>query len=68
MIVCLDTSTVYSKGAEVVGLYRTWLGCEGFKKGLKLYFLRHDGSAVTCDDFRHAMAGGWVPLVLTSML
>lgn len=52
-----DTSTVYSKGAEVVGLYKTWLGSEGFKKGLKLYFDRHDGSAVTCDDFRNAMAG-----------
>lgn len=50
------TGTVYSKGAEVVGLYRTLLSEEGFKKGLKLYFDRHDGGAVTCDDFRHAMA------------
>jgi len=52
-----DTGTVYVKGAEVVGLYRTLLGTEGFKKGLKLYFDRFDGKAVTCDDFRQAMAG-----------
>ena len=49
------TATVYSKGAEVVGMYRTILGEEGFKKGLQLYFDRHDGTAVTCDDFRNAM-------------
>jgi aminopeptidase N len=48
---------VYVKGAEVVGLYRTLLGAEGFKRGMKLYFERHDGQAVTCDDFRCAMAG-----------
>jgi aminopeptidase N len=52
-----DTSTVYEKGAEVIGLYRTLLGEEGFKRGMKLYFERHDGHAVTCDDFRAAMAG-----------
>mmetsp|Transcript_39261 Transcript_39261/g.39971 ORF Transcript_39261/g.39971 Transcript_39261/m.39971 type:complete len:613 (+) Transcript_39261:3-1841(+) len=50
------TGTVYSKGAEVVRMYRTMLGVEGFKKGMKLYFERHDGTAVTCDDFRAAMA------------
>lgn len=50
------TSTVYNKGAEVVRIYKTLLGESGFKKGLKLYFQRHDGSAVTCDDFRAAMA------------
>eukprot|EP01038_Epipyxis_sp_PR26KG_P014745 gene14745-19820_t len=49
------TGTVYSKGAEVVGLYRTILGVDGFKKGLRLYFDRFDGTAVTCDDFRIAM-------------
>ncbi len=49
------TGTVYIKGAEVVRLYRTLLGEEGFKKGMKLYFQRHDGGAVTCDDFRLAM-------------
>ena len=41
----------------MIGLYRTLLGTEGFKKGLKLYFERFDGKAVTCDDFRQAMAG-----------
>merc|ERR1711871_1689812 len=50
------TATVYSKGAEVVRMYRTILGEAGFKKGMKLYFERHDGDAVTCDDFRAAMA------------
>ena len=50
------TSTVYNKGAEVVRIYKTLLGESGFKKGLALYFQRHDGSAVTCDDFRQAMA------------
>jgi hypothetical protein len=54
---CADTSTVYEKGAEVIGLYRTLLGEGGFKRGMKLYFERHDGHAVTCDDFRAAMAG-----------
>ena len=38
--------TVYVKGAEVVRMYSTLLGVEGFKKGMKLYFERHDGSAV----------------------
>lgn len=38
-------------------MYRTLLGELGFKAGLKLYFDRHDGTAVTCDDFRAAMAG-----------
>src|SRR5438105_4366583 len=50
------TSTVYEKGAEVVRLYRTLLGEDGFKKGMRLYFERHDGTAVSCDDFRLAMA------------
>ena len=49
------TATVYEKGAEVVRMYQTLLGREGFLKGLKLYFERHDGQAVTCDDFRQAM-------------
>ena len=38
-------------------MYRTLLGEAGFKKGMVLYFERHDGGAVTCDDFRAAMAG-----------
>jgi len=50
------TMTVYEKGAEVVRMYHTFLGEEGFQKGMKLYFQRHDGQAVTCDDFRAAMA------------
>ena len=50
------TVTIYEKGAEVVRLYQTLLGQEGFRKGMDLYFQRHDGQAVTCDDFRAAMA------------
>lgn len=50
------TMTVYEKGAEVVRLYHTLLGEAGFQKGMQLYFKRHDGQAVTCDDFRAAMA------------
>ena len=50
------TVTVYEKGAEVVRMYQTLLGREGFRKGMDLYFERHDEQAVTCDDFRRAMA------------
>jgi aminopeptidase N len=50
------TATVYNKGAEVVRLYDTLLGREGFRRGMDRYFERHDGQAVTCDDFRAAMA------------
>ncbi|GAA5785999.1 aminopeptidase N [Chitiniphilus shinanonensis] len=50
------TWTVYEKGSEVVRMYATLLGREGFRKGMDLYFKRHDGQAVTCDDFRTAMA------------
>jgi len=50
------TVTVYEKGAEVVRMYQTLLGREAFRKGMDLYFERHDGQAVTCDDFRLAMA------------
>ncbi|MCX8565380.1 MAG: alanyl aminopeptidase, Metallo peptidase, MEROPS family M01 [Glomeribacter sp. 1016415] len=50
------TATVYEKGAEVVRMYQTLLGREGFRRGMDLYFQRHDGQAVTCDDFRQAMA------------
>lgn len=50
------TVTVYEKGAEVVRMYQTLLGREGFRKGMDLYFQRHDGQAVTCDDFLKAMA------------
>ena len=50
------TVTVYEKGAEVVRMYETLLGKDGFRKGMDLYFERHDGQAVTCDDFLAAMA------------
>ncbi|WP_028454814.1 aminopeptidase N [Chitinilyticum litopenaei] len=50
------TWTVYEKGSEVVRMYATLLGREGFRRGMDLYFKRHDGQAVTCDDFRAAMA------------
>lgn len=50
------TVTIYEKGAEVVRMYQTLLGRSGFERGMKLYFERHDGSAVTCDDFCQAMA------------
>ncbi len=50
------TPTVYEKGAEVVRMYQTLLGREGFRRGMDLYFQRHDGQAVTCDDFLAAMA------------
>ncbi|MGZ8223671.1 MAG: aminopeptidase N, partial [Methylobacter sp.] len=49
------TLTVYEKGAEVVRMMHTLLGAEGFRKGSDLYFERHDGQAVTCDDFIKAM-------------
>jgi len=49
------TATVYEKGAEVVRMLKTLLGPEGFRAGMNLYFRRHDGQAVTCDDFIAAM-------------
>ena len=49
------TLTVYEKGSEVVRLVRTLLGAEGFRQGSDLYFERHDGQAVTTDDFIKAM-------------
>ncbi|XP_058199327.1 puromycin-sensitive aminopeptidase [Rhododendron vialii] len=49
------TVTVYEKGAEVVRMYKTLLGGHGFRKGMDLYFKRHDGQAVTCEDFFAAM-------------
>ncbi len=49
------TVTVYNKGAEVIRMIQTLLGREGFRKGMDCYFLRHDGQAVTCEDFVKAM-------------
>ena len=50
------TATVYQKGATIIRMYHTLLGESGFQKGMKLYFERHDGEAVSCDDFLAAMA------------
>ncbi|WP_120498648.1 aminopeptidase N [Kiloniella sp. EL199] len=49
------TSTVYEKGGEVIRMMAELLGKDGFRKGLDLYFERHDNQAVTCDDFVAAM-------------
>ncbi len=49
------TVTIYEKGAEVVRMIHRLVGAEGFRKGSDLYFERHDGQAVTCDDFVKAM-------------
>ena len=50
------TATVYEKGAEVVRMMQTLVGREGFRRGMDLYFERHDGQAVTCEDFAQAIA------------
>ncbi|MGH8598852.1 MAG: DUF3458 domain-containing protein, partial [Gammaproteobacteria bacterium] len=49
------TATVYNKGAEVVRMIHTLLGAQGFRRGMDLYFLRHDGQAVCTEDFVRAM-------------
>jgi aminopeptidase N len=49
------TATVYEKGAEVIRMIHTLIGQENFRKGMDLYFARHDGQAVTCEDFILAM-------------
>ncbi|WP_341669250.1 aminopeptidase N [Alcaligenes sp. SDU_A2] len=49
------TATIYEKGAEVIRMQHTLLGEEGFQAGMREYFRRHDGQAVTCDDFVDAM-------------
>lgn len=49
------TLTVYEKGAEVVRMLHTLLGESHFRRGMDLYFERHDGHAVTCDDFVQCM-------------
>ncbi len=50
------TPTVYEKGAEVIRMMHTMLGSDRYRKGIDLYFQRHDGKAVTCDDFQACMA------------
>jgi aminopeptidase N len=54
------TATIYNKGAEVIRMLHTLLGAEGFRRGSDLYFERHDGQAVTCEEWVKAMedAGG----------
>jgi len=49
------TLTIYEKGAELIRMMHTLLGAEAYRKGIDLYFERHDGQAVTCDDFVSAM-------------
>ena len=49
------TATVYQKGAEVIRMMKTLLGPAKFRAGMDLYFARHDGQAVTCEDFVAAM-------------
>lgn len=49
------TVTVYDKGAEVIRMFHTLLGPDRFRRGMDEYFRRHDGQAVTCDDFISAM-------------
>ncbi|MBC7732146.1 MAG: DUF3458 domain-containing protein, partial [Bacteriovorax sp.] len=62
------TATVYDKGAEVVRMVQTLVGREGFEQGMTLYFARHDGQAVTCDDFAAAMADANPGSALTTRL
>ena len=49
------TATIYNKGAEVIRMLHTLLGEAGFRRGADLYFDRHDGQAVTCEDWLAAM-------------
>ena len=50
------TATVYEKGAEVIRMIQTLIGRDGFRRGMDEYFRRHDGQAVTCEDFVAAMS------------
>ncbi|MBN8463655.1 MAG: aminopeptidase N [Dechloromonas sp.] len=50
------TATVYEKGAEVIRMIQTLIGRDGFRAGMDEYFRRHDGQAVTCEDFVAAMS------------
>jgi len=50
------TATVYQKGAELVRMIQTLIGRPAFRRGMDMYFARHDGQAVTCDDFIAAMS------------
>lgn len=52
------TSTVYEKGAEVIRMIHTLIGAPAFRRGMDTYFARHDGQAVTCEDFVASMEAG----------
>jgi hypothetical protein len=56
LVAVLSWFSRYNKGAEVIRMYEAVLGKDGFRKGMDLYFQRHDGQAVTCDDFLAAMS------------
>ncbi len=63
------TPTVYEKGAEVVRMMQALVGGrDGFRRGMDLYVKRHDGQAVTCDDFAQAMADANPGSALSSRL
>ena len=49
------TATVYEKGAQIIRMIETLIGRDTFRKGMDLYFARHDGQAVTCEEFVQAM-------------
>jgi aminopeptidase N len=62
------TVTIYEKGAEVVRMMQTLVGRKGFENGMTLYFERHDGQAVTCDDFAQAIADANPQSALAALL
>ena len=62
------TVTIYEKGAEVVRMMQTLVGRKGFERGMTLYFERHDGQAVTCDDFAQAIADANPQSALAALL
>jgi aminopeptidase N len=62
------TVTIYEKGAEVVRMMQTLVSREGFAKGMAEYFKRHDGQAVTCDDFAQAIADANPTSALSALL
>jgi aminopeptidase N len=62
------TVTIYEKGAEVVRMMQTLVGRKGFEHGMSLYFKRHDGQAVTCDDFAQAIADANLDSELSRLL
>ena len=62
------TVTIYEKGAEVVRMMQTLVGRDGFAKGMTEYFKRHDGQAVTCDDFAQAIADANPQSALATLL